>query len=120
MTIWKTDPEWHHWHTRKEFWPERNVWVRKKDCLIAELMGYRWLPHNPKQDFCGYTFHNVLTPSWSELDAAYILEPDTRVPNFTTRWEDALKIPRYFGWETIAVLPTDQEMIDWICNKALA
>ena len=110
--------EWNRWHSYKEYLPERNVWVRKADCLIAEhVMGYSWYPVNPKKDFCGYTFHVFLTAE--KPDERYVLEPDTHVPNYSKNLYDALKVARKLGIVTIPVLETDCAMAKHIADTAL-
>jgi hypothetical protein len=121
----RTDDEIHQYRVElarkgKEFDPARNAWIRKTDCLIAErFFGYVWMKCNPKQDFSGATFHVVLSPGDEPLDAGYILEPDTRVQNYTTNLHFALDLARIIGLTSIPVLPTDKEMAAWICEKAL-
>lgn len=102
----------------KTFCPRRNVWIRKRDCLIAEHMfGYQWMPCSPHRDFQGNPFFAILT--LPPLDAAYILEPDTRIPSFSTDICDALKVARKIGLESIPVMPTDRDMAEWIADEAL-
>lgn len=63
--------------------------IRKDDCDLAiKYGGYKWFPLNkPKIDFKGNKFTHILSRD-GYLD--HVLEPDTRVPNYTTNINDAV------------------------------
>lgn len=69
-------------------------WIRARDCYYASLIGYKWFPLNkPKEDFSGREFTHVMCTE-GYLD--HVLEPDTRVPNFTTDIKDTEKLAKEF------------------------
>lgn len=125
-------PMYKEFHERKQLHPELGLYCRLADCEIAEkLFGFKWLEFpQKKQDFCGYHFSWVLTPPESylrkdgspgvyRLDGAYILEPDTRVRNYTSDLGDALEVARRMGYTDIAVRPTEAAMAADICRRAM-
>lgn len=73
----------------------KHGWIRERDCYYAEKIGYKWFPLNKTMtDFDGRTFTHVL----SKLGyLTGILEPDTRVPNFSTNAHDALNLADALG-----------------------
>lgn len=92
----------------------RYGWIRARDCYYAELLGYQWLPlPKSKADFCDNSFTHVLTLG-NKLDLAYVLEPDTRVPNFTASVQDAHRFARERGVKTdyIEMMLADGEATD--------
>lgn len=98
---------------------KRNVWVRAKDCLVAEkVFGYKWFPVSQKTDFCGNKFYLVLTTD--APDQRYVLEPDTRVPNFSTDYDLTHRIALAAGLESIPILPTRKQTAARVCELALA
>jgi len=67
-------------------------WIRAEDCRYAEANGYQWVPLKaPKRDFMDREFTHILSRC-SSLD--HVLEPDTRVPNYSTSFQDALYLAR--------------------------
>lgn len=66
-------------------------YIREEDCRIAELHdGFTWHKiRTPKLDFLGRPFTHILCRT-GYMD--HVLEPDTRVPNYTTSFIDAAKL----------------------------
>jgi len=72
--------------------------IRSKDCAYAEAIGYTWRElKTAKLDFHGVPFTHVLTPPDSSDDFSHVLEPDTRVPNFSTNLSDAIALANKLG-----------------------
>lgn len=70
-------------------------WIRERDCYYAEKIGYKWFPLNkPLTDFGGRLFTHILCTSGY---LTHVLEPDTRVPNFSTNAHDALQLLEKMG-----------------------
>lgn len=71
-------------------------WIRAKDCAYAEKLGWTWrkLP-SPKKDFQDRAFTHVLTRTKDNFGG--VLEPDTRVPNFSTSWFEAVALAIKLG-----------------------
>jgi len=115
-----TPYEEYQWKKRKEYNHQYKVWVRGIDCLIAEkIFGYEWMKCNRKKDFAGNDFEYILaTPP---LNGACILEPDTRVRNYTSYLVDALQlvaktglIPPQFPFQA-----TQEEIAMEICRYTI-
>ena len=102
--------------------------MRDRDCYYAErIVGYQRLPIKPRTD--SLTGHESAVPFnfiWNrptdKPDLAYVIAPDTRVPNYTTCLPDALELAILAGLKTIPVPSTFgragvQEMVDSIINQ---
>lgn len=68
--------------------PSPHGYIRAEDCRIAEnYEGFRWFKlDKPKLDFNNREFTHILSRSGY---LSHVLEPDTRVPNYTTNIIDA-------------------------------
>jgi hypothetical protein len=88
-------------------------YIRKTDCAIAiQYFGYKWHKlTSPKTDFDGQPFTHILC---KEGYMTSVLEPDTRVPNFTTSIGPAIELAYKVGVESINL--TDKSFLRCVHN----
>jgi len=94
------------------------LWLRRIDCEVAIKMGFIWMDVTPQLDICDNKFDRILTTP-DAMYKTHVCEPDTRVPNYSTNFQDALKVAKHMGLTEIPVLDRADDMCKWLCNEIL-